>query len=92
MYISRDKNGNARFLNKSVNVKTSEPALVSSGSMSLDLELMTLCYGDRMIELDKVLGETKNKVYELSLIHILPCRNVRFSVNYFREKALFRRN
>lgn len=64
LYISRDKNGNARFLNKSVNVKTSEPALVSSGSMSLDLELMTLSYGDRMIELDKVLGETKNKVYE----------------------------
>ncbi|MDO4268855.1 MAG: hypothetical protein Q4C73_10315, partial [Eubacteriales bacterium] len=64
LYISRDSHGNARFLNSSVNVKTSEPALVSSGSMSLNLELMTLSYGDRVIELDKVLGETSGQTYE----------------------------
>ena len=33
LYVLRDRNGNSRFVNETVNVKTSEPAFVVSGAM-----------------------------------------------------------
>lgn len=64
LYILRDKNGNARMLNNTVNVKTSEPGLISSGSMKFDLAELTLSYGDTVIELDKVMKRSGNTFQE----------------------------
>ncbi|MGI6053729.1 MAG: hypothetical protein ACOYA8_02570 [Clostridium sp.] len=56
LYVLRDKNGNARMVNESVNVKTSEPAVVTSGTMVLSLEEMLLSYGENQIDLAQVMG------------------------------------
>ena len=62
LYILRDRNGNARFVNPAVNVKTAEPAFITSGDMKLDLGEMTLAYGERLVELDKVIGNMSQAI------------------------------
>lgn len=59
LYILRDQNGNSRFINPSVNVKTAEPGTVTSGSMKFNLGEMTLDYGTRAIELSKVMKDIR---------------------------------
>ncbi len=56
LYVLRDKNGNSRFVNEAVNVRTAEPAVVSSGTMKLDLSELLLAYGEKQIDLTKVIG------------------------------------
>lgn len=56
LYVLRDKNGNSRFVNEAVNVRTAEPAMVSSGTMKLDLSELLLAYGEKQIDLTKVIG------------------------------------
>lgn len=78
LYVLRDKNGNSRFVNEAVNVRTAEPAVVSSGTMKLDLSELLLAYGENQIDLTKVIGnvgialaeaeaETQPDVIELTI-------------------------
>lgn len=64
LYILRDKNGNARLVNETVNVKTAEPAVVSSGSLQLDLADMYLNYGKNQIDLAQVIGNVGSAIAE----------------------------
>ncbi len=62
--VFRDQGGSARFFNGSVNVKTSKPGKVQSGTMLFDLEELTLGNGERIVELSKIMTETDEKYYE----------------------------